>query len=152
MGRQPSLYALRKPISASSKNERLLHLSFKFAHFFWFNLQGSPSTCIVDTALIPLPSFLLVVFGAIILSRRSHDCIRIVIPRWIHILYMTLTIATIAMTILVLTRNTTDHLGVGLIPMVLIGLIFVFLGLGYEFKGRSRSLSAASDFIQYDSA
>ena len=65
---------------------------------------------------------------------------------------MTLTIATIAMTILVLTRNTTDHLGVGLIPMVLIGLIFVFLGLGYELKGRSRSLSAASDFIQYDSA
>jgi len=107
-----------------------------------FVLPGSPSTCIIDTALVPLPSFLLVVFGAFVLWRRSDDRSRTIIPRWIHILYMILVFAAIAMTILELARDSADHLGVGLIPMVLVGLILVFSGLRYELKGYSKSLSA----------
>jgi hypothetical protein len=59
---------------------------------------------------------------------------------------MVLVVATIGMTVVVLGRNITDHLGVGLIPVVLVGLILVFVGLWYENKGRSRPLSAVSDF------
>jgi hypothetical protein len=59
---------------------------------------------------------------------------------------MVLVAATIGMTVVVLARNIIDHLGVGLIPVVIVGLILVFVGLWYENKGRSRPLSAVSDF------
>ena len=58
---------------------------------------------------------------------------------------MVLVVATIGMTFVVLARNTVDHLGVGLIPVVTVGLILVFAGLCSEIKGRSQSLSAVSD-------
>jgi len=107
-----------------------------------FVLPGSPSTCTIDTVLVPLPSFLLVVFTGFMLWRRSDDRSRMVIPRWLHILYMVLVFATIAMTILELARDIADKLGVGLLPMVLIALIIVFFGLRYELRGHSKSLSA----------
>jgi hypothetical protein len=60
---------------------------------------------------------------------------------------MILVFAAIAMTILELARDSADHLGVGLIPMVLVGLILVLSGLRYELKGYSKSLSAVSTFV-----
>lgn len=61
---------------------------------------------------------------------------------------MVLVIAAIAMTILELARDSADNLGVGLIPMVLIGLILVFVGLCYELKSRSQTLSAVSAILR----
>jgi hypothetical protein len=60
---------------------------------------------------------------------------------------MVLVVATIGMTVVVLARNIVDHLGVGLIPVVILGLILVFVGLWYENKGRSRPLSAVSNCL-----
>ena len=140
----PPRYALREPVCASGMVCSCGPMSFPS---FFCLFQGSPSTCVVDSALIPLPSFLLVVFGGFILLRRPHDRLRIIIPRWIHIVYMVLLGAAIGMTLVVVARNTAEHLGMGLIPMVLIGLILVFVGLCHEIKGRSLSLSAVSDFF-----
>ncbi|KZP26970.1 hypothetical protein FIBSPDRAFT_1040456 [Athelia psychrophila] len=106
-----------------------------------YPLPGSPSTCIIDTALVPLPSFLLIAFGGLFLWRRRRDQARTTTPKWLHILYMVLVIASIAMTVLELARDSADDLGVGLIPVVLVGLILVFVGLCVEFKGRSQPLS-----------
>jgi riboflavin transporter FmnP len=57
---------------------------------------------------------------------------------------MALVIAAIAMTILELIRDAVDHMGVGLIPVVVVGLSLVFVGLCCEMKHRSRSLSVVS--------
>lgn len=57
---------------------------------------------------------------------------------------MALVIAAIAMTVLELARDSADHLGVGLIPVVLVGLVLVFAALCHESKGRSQSLSVVS--------
>lgn len=57
---------------------------------------------------------------------------------------MALVVAAIAMTVLELARDGADHLGVGLIPMVLIGLIIVFVGLVLELKGLRRNISTVS--------
>src|SRR5882762_8691174 len=113
--------------------------------------QGSPSTCTIDTVLVPLPSFLLVVFGTLVLLRRSRDNSRIVIPRWIHTAYMLLVIAAMGMWAVELARDIAANLGVGLIPAVLVGLTLVFVGLCFEFKGRSRSLSAVSTLFHQNS-
>jgi len=105
------------------------------------SLPGSPSICTLDNALVPLPSFLLIVLGPFVLFRLSpSDRSRTAIPRWIHILYMTLVAAAIGMTIVELARDAIAHLGVGLIPVVLIGLTLVFVGLFCERKGRSQPL------------
>ncbi|KAF7983445.1 hypothetical protein HWV62_21712 [Athelia sp. TMB] len=45
------------------------------------------------------------------------------------------------MTVLELVRLAIDHLGVGLIPVVLVGLILAFSVLCVEIRGRSQSLS-----------
>jgi len=109
-----------------------------------FVLPGSPSTCTIDVALVPLPSFLLLFFGALVVIRLPHDHSRpVTVPRWVRILYMALVVAAIAMTILELIRDAVDHMGVGLIPVVVVGLSLVFVRLSYEMKHRrgSRSLS-----------
>ncbi|KIM86808.1 hypothetical protein PILCRDRAFT_317054 [Piloderma croceum F 1598] len=59
---------------------------------------------------------------------------------------MVLVVATIGMTVVVLARNIIDHLGMGLIPVVILCFVLVFVGLWYENKGCSRPLSAVSDF------
>jgi sulfite exporter TauE/SafE len=69
---------------------------------------------------------------------------------------MVLIVAAIGMTMVELARDSIAHLDVDLIPMVLVGLILVFVGLCYEIKGRSQSLSTASNFLsislKYDPA
>lgn len=57
---------------------------------------------------------------------------------------MALVVAAIGMTVVVLVRDVFDHEGVGLIPVIVVGLCLVFIGLCYEIKGRSWSLSVVS--------
>lgn len=74
------------------------------------------------------------------------DRSRTIIPRWIYILYTILVVAAIAMTVLELARDSAARLGVGLIPMVLVGLIVVFVGLLIERKGLRRNVSLVNVF------
>ncbi|KAJ6513295.1 hypothetical protein C8R45DRAFT_341794 [Mycena sanguinolenta] len=105
-----------------------------------FPLPGSPSTCTLDTAIVPLPSFFLfVALAALVLARRNGSgAVRITPVRWLHITYLVLIGAQIAMTILELTRLALESLGVGLLPVNTIGLICVFVILWRERTGRMR--------------
>ncbi|KAJ7066954.1 hypothetical protein C8F01DRAFT_652829 [Mycena amicta] len=111
-----------------------------------FPLPGSPSTCALDTAIVPLPSFLFLValaahFG---LRRRnsSHEREeRLNTKKWVHIAYLVLVVAQICMTILELIRLGLENLGLGLLPVNTIALICAFVVLLRErVPGRSRRL------------
>jgi len=107
-----------------------------------FTLPGSPQTCTLDTAVVPLPSFFLFVALAanFILSRKKAS-IRITPIRWLHITYLVLVGAQIAMTVLELVRLALEDLGVGLLPVNTIGLLCIFVILWRErTAGRTRMM------------
>jgi len=64
------------------------------------------------------------------------------IPKWLHIVYMALVLAAVAMTILEITRLVLDHLGVGLLPIPPVALLFVFCILWRQRKERTRAMSS----------
>ncbi|KAJ7475843.1 hypothetical protein FB451DRAFT_259215 [Mycena latifolia] len=108
-----------------------------------FPLPGAPSTCTLDTAIVPLPSFfLLVALAANVYITRTHvPTTKIKSVKWLHITYLVLVGAQIAMTILELVRLALEHLGVGLLPLNTIGLLCVFVVLWRErSSGRTRSV------------
>ncbi|KAJ7756421.1 hypothetical protein DFH07DRAFT_820512 [Mycena maculata] len=109
-----------------------------------FPLPGSPSTCTLDTAIVPLPSFFLLValVANFILSRRNSTAAKIWIKsvRWWHITYLVLVACQIAMTILELVRLALEKFGIGLLPINTIGLISVFIFLWRERTSRTRGL------------
>ncbi|KAJ7104164.1 hypothetical protein B0H15DRAFT_808826 [Mycena belliarum] len=107
-----------------------------------FPLPGSPSTCALDTAIVPLPSFfLLVALAANLYITRTHAPNKIRPVKWLHITYLVLLGAQIAMTILELVRLALEHLGLGLLPVNTIVLLGVFVILWRErSSGRTRSV------------
>ncbi|KAJ7126999.1 hypothetical protein C8R44DRAFT_110958 [Mycena epipterygia] len=108
-----------------------------------FPLPGSPSTCTLDTAIVPLPSFFLLVALAanFIISRKDVASTKIKPVKWLHITYLVLVGAQIAMTILELVRLALEQLGVGLLPINTIGLVCVFIVLWRErATGRTRAI------------
>ncbi|KAJ7274427.1 hypothetical protein B0H12DRAFT_398259 [Mycena haematopus] len=111
-----------------------------------FPLPGSPSTCTLDTAIVPLPSFFLFIALAVLaLTRRNGTYIRITPVRWLHITYLVLVGAAIAMTVLELVRLALESLGVGLLPVNTIGLLCVLVILWRErISGRTRMTLSGS--------
>ncbi|KAJ7603775.1 hypothetical protein DFH06DRAFT_327802 [Mycena polygramma] len=106
-----------------------------------FPLPGSPSTCTIDTAIVPLPSFFLFIALAVnwVLSRRNAAKLRITPVKWLHITYLVLVGAQIAMTVLELVRLALENLGVGLLPINTIALLCLFAILWRGFRsGRTR--------------
>ncbi|KAJ4473145.1 hypothetical protein J3R30DRAFT_3378163 [Lentinula aciculospora] len=106
-------------------------------------LPGSPSTCALDTILVPLPSFLLVVAFLLLLSRLSkhlENVNRLPYPHWLHNVYFVLVLAAFAMTILEMARLSAQDLGVGLLPMSTTALFIVMVALWIE-RGRIWALS-----------
>jgi len=68
--------------------------------------------------------------------------------KWLHITYLVLVGAQIAMTILELVRLALEQLGVGLLPTTTIALVGVFVVLWRErASGRTRTVSLVSCII-----
>ncbi|KAF7312272.1 hypothetical protein MIND_00240200 [Mycena indigotica] len=109
-----------------------------------FPLPGSPSTCTLDTAIVPLPSFLFIVVLALHFNFRKAKTAnepRLRLKKWIHIAYLVLVAAQIAMTLLELIRLGLEDLGYGLLPVNTIGLICAFAVLWRErIPGRSNEI------------
>ncbi|KAK7462774.1 hypothetical protein VKT23_007358 [Stygiomarasmius scandens] len=110
-----------------------------------FPLPGSPSTCLLDTAIVPLPSFcLLAALIAILRLYTSND--RIVkippYPRWLHIVYFVLVIAAFAMSLLEIARLVAENLGVGLLPITPVALFIAMIIIWKERKMRTRTMGS----------
>jgi len=118
-----------------------------------FPLPGSPSTCTLDTVVVPLPSFLLFVATGLVLSlkfdlvRDSPDYRRTPPTRWLHITYALLVVAALGMSILEVVRLALANLGVGLLPVTPLALCLVLFFLWYERRARTRVMSVV--FLLY---
>ncbi|KAF8885922.1 hypothetical protein CPB85DRAFT_362097 [Mucidula mucida] len=107
-----------------------------------YPLPGSPTTCLLDTVLVPLPSFLFIVAIPVALFyQRGRILPRIHSRRWLHITYLALVAASWAMTILEIIRLGLENMGVGLLPITTIGLMLAFFVLLTERKGPTRVVS-----------
>ncbi|KAJ3849093.1 hypothetical protein EV368DRAFT_48001, partial [Lentinula lateritia] len=106
---------------------------------------GSPSTCALDTAIVPLPSFLLTITFLPLLfclkKKLTENVRRLPYPYWLHNVYLVLVLATFAMTILEMIRLSAQDLGVGLLPVTPIALSIVMGVLWVERRGRTRFMS-----------
>ncbi|KAJ3932482.1 MAG: hypothetical protein NXY57DRAFT_113281 [Lentinula lateritia] len=107
-------------------------------------LPGTPSTCALDTAIVPLPSILLAVTLLLLLlclKKSTENVIRLPYPYWLHTVYLVLVLAAFAMTILEMARLSAQDLGVGLLPVTPIALSIVMVVLWVERRGRTRLMS-----------
>ncbi|KAJ3863044.1 hypothetical protein EV359DRAFT_65130 [Lentinula novae-zelandiae] len=107
-------------------------------------LPGTPSTCALDTAIVPLPSILLAVTLLLLLlclKKSTENVIRLPYPYWLHTVYLVLVLAAFAMTILEMARLSAQDLGVGLLPVTPIALSIVMVVLWVERRGRTRFMS-----------
>ncbi|KAJ3755136.1 hypothetical protein EV360DRAFT_86192 [Lentinula raphanica] len=107
-------------------------------------LPGSPSTCTLDTIIVPLPSFLLVATLSLLSLRSKTSPVAIFCvpyPHWLYNTYLALVFADFAMTILEIARLSAQELGVGLLPMTSIALLMILGLLRIERRGRKRSSS-----------
>ncbi|KAJ3880441.1 hypothetical protein F5051DRAFT_480911 [Lentinula edodes] len=108
-------------------------------------LPGSPSTCVLDTAIVPLPSFLLTIallpLFFCLKKKFTENVIRLPDPYWLHNVYLVLVLAAFAMTILEMTRLSAQDLGVGLLPVTPIALSIIMVVLWVERRGRTRFMS-----------
>lgn len=127
---------------------------FPWASLFFFPSQshnvsqGSPSTCTLDTAIVPLPSFCLVVVFLLLFLRPKkplENTIRLPYPPWAHNVYFVLVLAALAMTILEIARLSAEKLGVSLLPMTPVALLIILIVLWIERRGRTRAMSYVSD-------
>jgi len=114
-----------------------------------FALPGSPSTCVLDTVLVPLPSFLLVILLVFAIRSRSPHltAAKPILPKWLHILYLVLIAATFAMRVLEIVRLVAAKLGVGLLPMGIVSLLFI--GGVMWWKGRMRGVTLSAGLMVY---
>ncbi|KAF5386540.1 hypothetical protein D9757_005888 [Collybiopsis confluens] len=113
-------------------------------------IPGSPSTCALDTTIVPLPSFFLAaLFPLFFLRSRKLLATpsRLPYPFWIHAVYLLLVLAAFAMTVLELARLSAQQLGVGLLPANTIMLFLVLVVLWMERRGRTQAM--ASLFCAY---
>ncbi|KAJ7586075.1 hypothetical protein C8J56DRAFT_946105 [Mycena floridula] len=90
-----------------------------------FPLPGSPSTCTLDTVIVPLPSFLFLVVAAFVLLRQKQINGTYVHKRWIIIIYYFLIVAAFGMALLEIARLLADNLGMGLLVITPITLLVV---------------------------
>jgi len=109
-------------------------------------LPGHPSLCTIDVAIIPLATYLFFLAQLIHLFttyrlRRTLPSPPVghrpfLLPQWAHIGYFVLILAALAMVALEIARLTAAHLGVGLLPVTLVGLLgaLVVQGLRAERK------------------
>lgn len=101
----------------------------------------------LDTAVVPLPSFLLLAgFAILFLFKKisSNDNIRAAPSKWIHISYMLLVVAAFGMAVLEIARLVAERMGVGLLPVSAIALVLVLILLWKEMKGRTPEVSLVS--------
>ncbi|KAJ7650279.1 hypothetical protein FB45DRAFT_887463 [Roridomyces roridus] len=107
-----------------------------------FPLPGAPSTCLLDTAIVPLPSFVLIVaFGVYYFHFRRQTTPSTLIPiKWLHITYLVLVAAQIAMSVLEIIRLALEQLGVGLLPVNTVALLLVFTVLWRERASRTKAM------------
>ncbi|KAF9077310.1 hypothetical protein BDP27DRAFT_1413734 [Rhodocollybia butyracea] len=107
-------------------------------------IPGSPSTCTLDTAIVPVPSFCLAAVFLLLLfhikKKPSEYAIRLPYPGWLHNVYAVLVLAAFAMTILEIARLIAQDLGVGLLPMNTIALFAVMIVIWTERRGRTRTI------------
>ncbi|TDL25174.1 hypothetical protein BD410DRAFT_837411 [Rickenella mellea] len=118
-----------------------------------FPLAGSPSTCALDTGIVPLPSFFIVfflLFAFLLRSRFSSltaNTSKPLFPKWIFIIYLILVFCTFGMRIVEIVRLVAAHQGVGLLPIGIVAIVLIFAVLCM--KGRSRSAPLAAAFLAY---
>jgi len=120
-------------------------------------LTGVPSTCLVDTLIVPLPSFLLLLTlaGLLVLSKLRPAFPSVLsrlpgtsrYPKWLYILHTVLVLAGIIMSILEFTRLILVQQGVGLLPVNTAALICVFVLMSW--RGRQRNIVLSSCFDAY---
>jgi multisubunit Na+/H+ antiporter MnhB subunit len=109
-----------------------------------FEPAAAPSTCTLDTVLIPLPSFLLI---AVLLTTllfylargrknaaKQRQGIHWQTPRWMSVVYILLVIAALALNILQIVRLVLDQQGVGLLPVTLVGIILALAIYRFPFR------------------
>jgi len=129
------------------------------------DIPGSPSSCVLDTVLVPLPSFVITIVLCYVLfdlhfaaknGRLERN--RLLkewsgLPSWANITYLVLIAATFAMRILEIVRLILAHLGVGLLPIGLVALVPVFAavwncreGTG---RGRRRGIFISTALLAY---
>ncbi|KII87661.1 hypothetical protein PLICRDRAFT_644084 [Plicaturopsis crispa FD-325 SS-3] len=106
-------------------------------------LTGSPSLCTLDSALVPLPSFLLVAALIVLVvthfayPKKRQECQA---PRILRLVYLALVLAAFCMNLVEIIRLSLQREGVGLIPMNLVGLAIILGKLYHEKHGRTRPL------------
>ncbi|KAF7327788.1 hypothetical protein MKEN_00358600 [Mycena kentingensis (nom. inval.)] len=110
-----------------------------------FPLPGAPSTCTLDSIIVPLPSFLFLVALPIaqlgLRRTAATQPPRFQTKKWVHIAYLALVAAQICMCILELVRLVLEELGVGLLPVNIAGLICAFVVLWRErVPGRTKMM------------
>ncbi|KAL0959793.1 hypothetical protein HGRIS_011479 [Hohenbuehelia grisea] len=112
-----------------------------------FSLPGSPSTCTLDTAVVPVPSFLLFVAVGLVSSLacevklESPDYRRSPPTRWLHITYALLVVAALGMSVLEIARLGAAQQGLGLLPVMPLALCLVLFLLWHERHARTRVIS-----------
>lgn len=113
--------------------------------------QGSPSLCILDTAIIPLPSFILLLsLPLLFFLRTTNQNAKPQAPlRWVHIAYALLVLSALGMSVLELGRLGAEGMGVGLLPVGSIALGAVLGVLWRERHSRTRDLSIVSHFFMF---
>ncbi|KAJ8082994.1 hypothetical protein PM082_008854 [Marasmius tenuissimus] len=121
-----------------------------------YSISGSPSTCTLDTLIVPAPSFgLLAVLASLSLgfinvrngkdSANGQQSLRY--PIAIHLIYLLLVLTTTIITLFEVIRLAAEGLGVGLLPANSIGLLVVLFILWRE--GRGRSLQTIKILVCY---
>ncbi|KAF5368846.1 hypothetical protein D9758_002950 [Tetrapyrgos nigripes] len=109
-----------------------------------FPLPGSPSTCTLDTAIVPLPSicFIAVVLAVLRFYTSNERIVETpATPRWLHFLYFALVIAAFAMSLLEIARLVAENLGVGLLPITSVALVFALIIIWKERKMRTQTMA-----------
>ncbi|KDQ19735.1 glycosyltransferase family 8 protein [Botryobasidium botryosum FD-172 SS1] len=97
------------------------------------SLPGHPSLCTLDVAVIPLATYLFFVAQIVhicLTCRARTDSSQLplkqrpfLLPQWAHIAYFILILAALAMVALEIGRLVISNLGVGLLPVTIVGLL-----------------------------
>ncbi|KAF9498339.1 hypothetical protein BDN71DRAFT_1443672 [Pleurotus eryngii] len=112
-----------------------------------FPLPGSPSTCSLDTIIIPIPSFVLFVgIGLLVclrptLKHDSDDFSRVRPQRWSLWLHMFFVFAAFGMSVLEIVRLALADRGVGLLPATPAAMLLILFLQWYERNGRTHAIS-----------
>ncbi|ORY88842.1 hypothetical protein BCR35DRAFT_350754 [Leucosporidium creatinivorum] len=113
------------------------------------------TTCFVDVILLPLPTWLLLLFGLpfLVISSRHHipsprSCARLPF-RILASIYTVLVVALLAMQVLEIVRLALSDSGVGLTPFEVVGTLVVFALLWARAKGRMGEKKVGGVLVVY---